>query len=285
MPPEVRATHYGNTATACMDSFGPGVIVVFRIATWNLQRPRTTCAQRIPYILTRLHDVDAAVWVLTETNSVIDLSTTHSPIVSPAVQTLHCPGENWTTIWSRYPAKAVQTIDPTVAVCAEIDTPDGQWIVYGTVLPYHADRGQSGCEINWSEHYRVISLQGEDWRSLRGRFPDHRFCVAGDFNQSRDGLRWPWGQYYGTEMGRELLTAELDRTRLKCVTEVNLLAERKLTTRSTIDHICVDLDSASRVQCVNAWEAGCGDGVPLSDHSGISIDIVAELIAVTDDRT
>jgi hypothetical protein len=255
-----------------------GGVVVLRIATWNLERPRQTCSRRIPYILKRLREIEADIWVLTETNGIIDLSDTHSPIASDPVTSLHSPGENWTTIWLRsgYHAQSVPTYDPTISVCAEVDAPGGPLVIYGTVLPYHADRGWSGGATNWSEHYRAIGQQGADWHRIRDKFPGHRFCIAGDLNQSRDGLRWPWGEYYGTKEGRELLKCELDRVRLKCVTEINLLAARKLTTRSTIDHICLDTSSAIRVQTVDAWEAGCGDGVRLSDHNGISIDLPSE---------
>jgi len=39
-------------------------------------------------------------------------------------------------------------------------------IVFGTVLPWHSDRGKHpiGTKVrNWSEHYRVIDEQCEEW--------------------------------------------------------------------------------------------------------------------------
>jgi hypothetical protein len=247
--------------------------LVFRIATWNLERPRLKSWRKIPFLLEKLRSVSADVWILTETNAVIDLSDTHSAIVSDPVATLHKAGENWTTIWSRYPARALSTYDPSIAVCAEIDAPDWPFIVYGTVLPYHADCVQSGGAKSWSEHYRVIPLHGTDWRSLRKRFPTHHFCVAGDLNQSRDGRRWSGREWYGTKRGRELLTAELKSADLWCITEEDLVEVGKLSTRSTIDHVYLDANSATRVLAVGAWEAGRGDGVRLSDHNGIYIDL------------
>lgn len=190
-----------------------------RIATWNLERPRRTSLGKIPFLLERIQAVNADVWVLTETNTVIDLSASHQPIASTPVASLHKSGENWTTIWSRYPVRPLPTYDPSIAVCGEIDSPAGPLIVYGTVLPYHADRVHTGNAKSWSEHYRVIPLQAAEWRTLRASFPIHRFCVAGDLNQSRDGRRWSGRQWYGTAKGRDLLTSELESAGLKCVTE------------------------------------------------------------------
>src|ERR1019366_3225579 len=227
-----------------------------------------------PYILKRIRAVDADIWVLTETNAAIDLSGTHNAVVSASVATLHKAGENWTTIWSRYPITSQpKPYGPSIAVCAESDITGKPWLVYGTVLPWHSDKGQSGTAPGWTEHYRVIPLQGKDWNLMRAAFPSHRFCVAGDLNQSRDGLVWPWGrEYYGTKKGRALLTDELNIAGIKCVTEANLFS-KGLKTRSSIDHVCVDLDSARRIKAVRAWEAGCGNGKPLSDHNGIYADL------------
>jgi len=242
---------------------------MFRIATWNLERPRRGSHRKTAQLLDRIATIDAAVWILTETNAVIDLSATHVAMASTPVEGLHSPGENWTTIWSRYPARPVPTCDPDIAVCADVDSPIGPLVVYGTVLPYHADRGPTGDATTWSEHYRVTALQGADWRRLRAAYPEHGFCVAGDLNQSRDGRRWNGRQWYGTSRGRDLLSAELHEVGMVCATEEDLVAAGKLETRSTIDHVCLDAASCSRVRRVGAWEPGRGDGVRLSDHNGV----------------
>jgi hypothetical protein len=244
-----------------------------RIATWNLEKPRLTSNRKIPFILDRLREIDADVWVLTETGSTIDLSATHHAVASVPILGYHSAGENWTTVWSRWPSRRIETYDDTIAACAEFDSPLGPWIVYGTVLPYHADRVYSGEATTWSEHYRVIPLQGRDWRAIRAGHPEHRFCVAGDLNQSRDGRRWNGRQWYGTAAGRDLLTRELASADLVCVTEQDFVESGDLTTRSSIDHICLDAHSAARVR-VGAWEAGVGDGVRLSDHNGVWVDVI-----------
>lgn len=243
------------------------------IATWNLKRPRRASA-RIPCFLDRLRDRKAHLWVLTETNDAVDLRSTHPWTVSSTpVAALHTPGERWVTIWSLYPVRPIPTYDPTVAVCAQIDAPGGPLVLYATVLPHHADRGPSGNARNWAEHNRVVALQGADWRSIRARTPAHRFCVAGDLNQSRDNHRWSGRLWYGTRRGRARLTDELRTADLVCVTEGDLVGAGQLTTRSTIDHICLDTGSADLVHAVHAWEPGqCADQ-PLSDHNGVAVDI------------
>lgn len=172
---------------------------MFRIATWNLERPRQNSSRKIPCILDLIKEIDAAVWALTVTNAVIDLRATHEAIVSQPVDGLHTPGENWTTIWSKYSASEVPTYDPNIAVCAAIDAPFGPLLVYGTVLPYHMDRVYTGDAKAWSEHHWVIPLQGADWQRLRAAYPGHRFCVTGDLNQSRDDHRRSGRLLYGTK--------------------------------------------------------------------------------------
>jgi hypothetical protein len=146
-------------------------------------------------------------------------------------------------------------------------------IVYGTVLPYHADRGASGDARNWSEFYRVLPLQRADWRRLRSAFPGDRFCVAGDLNQSLDGRRWDGREWYGTKGTRTALRDALASVELQCVTAHDLVAAGHLTTRSSIDHICLDAASAGQRTVIRAWEAGCGDGVRLSDHNGVLVEL------------
>src|ERR1022692_4460601 len=109
---------------------------MFRIATWNLERPRMG-SHRNTAILKRIHDIRADVWILTETNAVIDLGPAYHAVVSSRLP-FHKPGENWTTIWSRLRHLSnPRTYDSNIAVCAEIDAPGGRpLLVYGTVLPY-----------------------------------------------------------------------------------------------------------------------------------------------------
>ncbi|HEX6535479.1 MAG TPA: endonuclease/exonuclease/phosphatase family protein [Gemmatimonadaceae bacterium] len=246
-----------------------------RLATWNLERPRRGSVRRLPGLRARIATIDADVWVLTETNDeAVDLSASHPHRVSTdPIPGLHTSGERWTTIWSRLPAMRLETYDSQIAACARLDAPGGRLLVYGTVLPYHADAGRSGRAKPWKEFRRIVPRQRADWERLRAEFPDDRLCVAGDLNQSLDERRWHGRQWYGAASTRALLLDALAAARLTCVTAHDLVATGHLSTQSTIDHICIDLALADRVRTVGAWEAGCGDGVRLSDHNGVYVEL------------
>lgn len=64
--------------------------------------------------------------------------------------------------------------------------------------------------------------------------------------------------------GRALLTSELERIGLTCVTEEQLVELGHFACCSTIDYICLDSDLATCVQPVGAWEPGRGGSVRLS---------------------
>jgi hypothetical protein len=65
-----------------------------------------------------------------------------------------------------------------------------------------------------------------------------------------------------------ILTQQLDRNNLICVTEEDMVANNKLKTRHNIDHICFSKDWFRKVQ-IMAWEGMTEDGIYLSDHNGV----------------
>lgn len=83
----------------------------------------------------------ANIWVLTETHDGLDLSPTHSPIHSE--HRFATPGGRWTTIWTTLPIiERLVTSDPRRCVAARLDAgAAGEFIVYGTVLPWNGDAG------------------------------------------------------------------------------------------------------------------------------------------------
>lgn len=245
-----------------------------RIATWNLERPGDGQSERTRKIRELIHRIDADIWILTETNESVTPGDDYTQVASSRVRGLHRSGEHWTTVWSRYPvSKVLSTHAPEIAVCAEVQSPAGPFVVYGTVLPYHADRVASHGYRNWQAHYESIPQHGADWRQLRDEYPTHLFCVAGDFNQSRDTRRWNGRLWYGTQPGRAMLTDALVDSGLACVTEEDFVSTGKLATRSSIDHICIDVEHQGDVLRVDAWEAIHPDGSTLSDHNGVFVDL------------
>ena len=150
-----------------------------------------------------------------------------------------------------------------------VDTPDGPVVVYGTVLPWANDPGVDGQARMWQEHEAAIIRQGEQWRTLRRDHPDGPLVVAGDLNQDRDGSGW-----YGTRRGRKLLSEAFDAAGLICVTAEDVLAAGKLRCHHLVDHIAVCSRWAAAAEVVvHCWEAQDDDGVRLSDHPTVAIDI------------
>ncbi len=101
------------------------------------------------------------------------------------------------------------------------------------------------------------------------RHSDGQFALVGDFNQSRDGSRW-----YGTEEGRDCLTARLADAGLECATEADMVAAGKLTNRHLVDHIALSPGLARRRHEVRCWEPVDDQGIRMSDHPGVAVDVV-----------
>ena len=219
--------------------------------------------------LEKIREIDADVWILTETHEVIDLSASHHGASTDPSPRKPRPGEACAAIWSRWPIlRRIETADPTEAVCVEVAHPDGPFLVYGSIIPWDGCKGPDGGSPRWEEHYRAIEWHARDWLRLRREFPDHSLITGGDYNQNRDGVRW-----YGTPRGREMLSAALSNAGLKCVTEEDFVKAGKLKHRHTVDHLCMDEALAARVVGVDAWERTSVDGLSMSDHSGILVNL------------
>lgn len=233
-----------------------------RIATWNVQRPRTGGWKNIPAILKQIREIKADIWILTETNSVIYPGEGYTVVTSKFIENFHALGEAVSSIWSRYPIKQqLKTFDSETAVCAELETNFGNLLVYGTIITWANDRGLDGTSKKWEEHYKSIHFHNEDWAKIDPNLP---LCVAGDFNEC---LSKPY--LYGTKKGGEMLTDALAKNNLVCVTANDEIGYN-------IDHICLSAEWAKKVSHVNKWQAYNADGKTVSDHYGISIDLCFE---------
>jgi endonuclease/exonuclease/phosphatase family metal-dependent hydrolase len=231
-----------------------------KIATWNLNHPKPNSWKKKPLIEAQIHKIDADIWILTETNNAaIDLSSTHGKFTS----TEYGKHDAYTTAWikSSFSGQPLKTFDPEIAVCVSVEIPKGQILIYGTIITWHGDRGKNEQSKNWEEHYKSIQSHGDDWHRLLHENPDSRLLVAGDFNQARDGSNW-----YGTKQGIDLLTEQLERNNLICLTH-----KVKPRLRHNIDHICITKDWAIAGH-PKGWE-GTVDGVVLSDHNGVYVEI------------
>jgi hypothetical protein len=69
-----------------------------------------------------------------------------------------------------------------------------------------------------------------------------------------------------------MLRAALKNAGLACVTETEHCAAHGLK-HGPIDHICLSHGLAQDAKVVGAWEGTDGDGVRLSDHSGLVVAV------------
>jgi endonuclease/exonuclease/phosphatase family metal-dependent hydrolase len=243
-------------------------MTTMRIATWNLERPKQNGHAKNRLRIAKIREIDADLWVLTETHTAITLEG-YSNLATPSQTGYHAQGESFASIWSRWPIlQSVPTFDPYFAVCAEVISPVGLMLVYGTIITYANDTGPNGNSRRWEEHRKSVASHAADWRRLRLEFPDHHFCVAGDFNQSRDGSGW-----YEDAESLAKLSAALDQSSLQCATEVDMRANGLLRSRASVDHICLSQPLATQVHSVGAWEGTTDGGFKMSDHNGVVIDV------------
>jgi exonuclease III len=240
-----------------------------RIGTWNVEHARGT----VPNELRRqvLESLDADIWVLTETRDELRPSPDHALTPSAPLPSGLLDGsdatDRWVSIWSRFPRLGrVATADPTRTTAARFATNrDGaELIVFGTVLPWHADKDDD--DKNWDKFHRVVAAQAEEWAAIRAEHPHAALVVAGDFNHSLSGPG-----YYWTKQGRAELRAAFEGAGLQCLTGAWPLAP---LVEAPIDHIAVapPLDARLEVAEVTAWTNRNGDDVVLSDHSGVLVE-------------
>lgn len=220
-----------------------------------------------------MQSFDADVWVLTETHDSL----------SPGEEFFAChgrqrplygfrvkDGSRWVSIWSRFPLTEIEgtSDDSERTVAALVEAPDRTLIVYGTVLPWHGDRGRMGENLqakNWSEHHRVIPEQISQWVGLQARFPQAELCIAGDFNTDLGT-----GRFYGTRKGIGLLNEGFERLNLFCPSAPAYMPSGMLA-RPPIDHVAIPAKFRSSATVCAAFEGNVGQP-RLSDHSGIVVE-------------
>ncbi len=239
----------------------------FRIGTWNLERSGVDRIARIPKQLDTIRRLNADLWVLTETHSAVALEGYHH-VSSARHPDYHREGESCVAIWSRWPMQIIRTADPILTVCAQFQTPFSarKMITYGTIITYGGDGVREGEACPWERHRAAVQEQTAEWLKLRQQYSDHELCVAGDFNENLDGTRW-----YGVADAKIAIKRGLAEAQMRCATLIDLRAPPFAMSRATVNHICLSqtLRATSRVE---AWE-GTLDGMHLSDHNGILVDL------------
>jgi hypothetical protein len=245
-----------------------------RVATWNLDHASNGSRPVALQIQQILH-ISPDILVLTETCDQVDLT----PYGYTPTQTeRNSYAKYCSVIWTKFPiARSVPTYDPKTAVCAEISTPFGSVIVYGTIITYFGDTGPDGTSPYWHEHHKEIGAQGDDWNKIYRNFYGYLpLLVAGDFNQPRDGSKYNRSK---GGLNIKLLDEQLDRNGLECLTTEDFAVAGKVGidpvkgyARNNIDHICAT-SGAFVVESVGAWDHFTKDNVFMSDHNGVYVDL------------
>jgi endonuclease/exonuclease/phosphatase family metal-dependent hydrolase len=243
-----------------------------RVATWNLDHASNS-SRPIDLQIQKILSVAPDIVILTETCDEVDL-TTYGYFSQWTERNRY--QKYWSVIWSRYSMlRSIRTYDAETAVCAEIATPLGNVIVYGTIITFFGDKGPNGISPHWYEHHKAIKEHGDDWERIHynEKLP---LIVAGDFNQPRDGSKFNRSK---DGLNISMLDAELKRNHLKCLTIENFELTGKLDidpvkgyVRSNIDHICVT-DNFFSMETVGAWNHFTTEHVFMSDHNGVYVDL------------
>ena len=178
-----------------------------RVATWNLQRPASPMTARGRRLIDWLRQVDADIWVLTETHESVSPGPDFRSVMTTGADRTGRPGERWAMIWSRFAIEPVAEIsDPVRAVCARIVPAGGApLVVDATVLPWVAGSWRYIPAAGGDAFAAALKLQSQEWKAIRAAHPDHDLIVAGDFNQDLAD-----SHYYGSHDNRRRLLRHLE---------------------------------------------------------------------------
>lgn len=248
----------------------PTVSNMYKIATWNLDRPTKNRISRRGARLATIAEQNADLWILTETDRNLEIDGFRSVATQPLGIEGYGDEEALAAIHFDNTLEAIplRTFRDSFAVCARFpSSPLGPLIVYASIITYHMDGVWAGVAKAWQLHQESTRRHGEDWRVLRRDYPDHMLVVAGDFNQALDGV----GKYRNAESMR-LLEAGLIGADLICMTREDFVASGKLESRHSVDHIAVSRTALTTWSPqVTAWEGTTSDGTKLSDHNGVAV--------------
>ena len=241
------------------------------ISNWNLERILPS-QKRLVEMQKYFADSIADIWFLTETHEKVDPSQGFFLCCSGVPDRHSREGERWVAIWSRWQVEQLDAFVSDSARCIAgriMDSPFGELIVYGTILPWTNDwRGIPGATGQAFE--AALDLQKQDWLRLKKEFPDATMILAGDFNQ--DLSEW---HYYGSKKKRALLEGALAESDLVALTcgESDPIA-RDSSPMACIDHICISIKNDWTLESTSRWPDSERPVPSLSDHFGVSAQLI-----------
>lgn len=240
-----------------------------KIATWNLESINRLTSDRRESILGAMRDVEADVWVLTETWTDLDPLPGYERVAQSSTAADLTPARCWVSIWVRSNfTSSVLTLQSRrqqdrMAGVQIMNPHGGDFVVVGTVLPWTSDRLWSGAD----GFCAALADQAAEWKRLQ-TIPDiGTFVVAGDFNQSLPGQ-----SRYGSKQGAIDLSDTLREQDLFCLTPGN----DPLTAKPRIDHICINRRALQPpfLPTVGTWAVPPCKGKDVTDHSGAFADLM-----------
>ncbi len=216
-----------------------------KIATWNLERPSKTTRHN-KAIIDCLEKIDADIFILTESNELINLGDNYNCFHSSKPgEFFYKDGERRVSIYSKFSLIGhFETFRNDTSICVQFETPFGDLAVYGTVIGIYRNRRKSFIE--------VLDQQLSDFGKIA---KSGNFCIAGDLNISFSD------NYYFTKEGRQKLNSSFKELNL-----VNLTANIP----QNIDHIIMTRTFIGEKNVnIETWNLD----KTLSDHIGVSVEL------------
>ncbi|MCR5041857.1 MAG: endonuclease/exonuclease/phosphatase family protein [Clostridia bacterium] len=214
------------------------------IATWNTERLKHY--RQMDEITSVCNRTGADILVLTEADKRIDLPY-RSRVESAQLPTpFYGETERRVIVFSNYPVvERFSTYDDQTSVCVELETENGDIIVYGTIIGVFGNRN--------AEFRTGLIKQTEDFKLFNGM--GKTFCVTGDFNVSFSD------NWYFTHDGRKKLLDTFYNNKLSLVTK---------HLSNCIYHVAVSADFIENATVLTE-EFNCDRR--LSDHKGTVVTI------------
>lgn len=239
-----------------------------KVATWNVERPLPT-QRRLSRLRDAMVEVNADVWVLTETHDCLSPGPGYHSHSSGEPDRAHVAGERWVTLWSRLPLVPCRpTSDASRSAAAIVTVPGGgRVVVFGTVLPWLGSSWRGAPAEAGEAFGAALEAQREDWARLRGggKTP---LLLLGDLNQDLAARH-----YYGSARNHRALDDALRSVDLVCLTAgADDPVRVHAPSRASIDHICATPELRPRA-APRSWPTTAAPPRALSDHFGVCVDL------------
>lgn len=214
-----------------------------KIATWNVERLKHK--KQLDRILSDCSAVSADILVLTETDQRLRPAYRYcyeTPLLTAKYGAYYQPTENRVSIYTNYPCvRQYETYDKYTAICVELETEQGNLLVYGTIIGIQGNRRP--------DFLPDLKSQMTDIKRL-SKLADG-FCFCGDFNCSFGD------NYYYTKDARRIILEAFEEN------DIQLLTEKQ---PECVDHIAVSVSFVRDSQItIEEWNTDKS----LSDHKGI----------------